>query len=93
MSISAVFASNLPLRAALKTCAFLFASFAAIFSASAGYGLLKVLLVAVSSGADIGMAEFLTHSGLTIVFFAVAGLSAYVAKKCFWSRDTRATGV
>jgi hypothetical protein len=59
-------------------------SFAAIFSASAGYGLLKMLLVAVSSGADIGIAEFLTHSGLTIVFFLLAGMSAYAAKKCFW---------
>jgi hypothetical protein len=72
----------------LKTCAFLFAAFAAIFSASAGYGLLKVLLVAISSGAEIGMAEFATHSGLTIVFFVLAGLSAYVAKKCFRSRST-----
>jgi hypothetical protein len=57
-------------------------SFAAIFSASAGYGLLKMLLVGISSGADIGFAEFATHSGLTIVFLVLAGLSAYVAKKC-----------
>lgn len=84
MSFSAVYASNVPLRATLKTLAFLFASFAAIFCASAGYGLLKVLLVAISSGADIGMSEFSTHSGLTIVLLVLAGLSAYAAKKCFW---------
>ena len=84
MSFSAVYASNVPLRATLKTLAFLFSSFAAVFSASAGYGLLKMLLVAIRSDADIGMAEFSTHSGLTIVFFALAGLSAFVAKKCFW---------
>jgi len=84
MSFSAVYASKVPLRATLKTLAFLSSSFAAIFSASAGYGLLKVLLVAISSNADIGLAEFSTHSGLTIVFFVLAGLSTYAAKKCFW---------
>ena len=84
MSLSAVYASNVPLRATLRTLAFLFLSFAAIFSASAGYGLLKMLLAGISSGADIGLAEFSTHSGLTVVFFVLAGLSAYVAEKCFW---------
>jgi hypothetical protein len=84
MSFSAVHASNAPLRVTLKTLAFLCSSFAAISSASAGYGLLKMLLVGMSSGAEIGVAEFLTHSGLTIVFFVLAGLSAYVAKKCVW---------
>ena len=84
MSVSAVYASNVPLRATLKTVAFLCASFAAIFCASAGYGLLKLLFTAMSSGADIGLAEFSTHSGLTLVFFVLAGLSAYGAKKCFW---------
>jgi hypothetical protein len=43
-----------------------------------------MLLVGMSSGAEIGIAEFSTHSGLTIVFFGLAGLSARVAKKCFW---------
>jgi len=43
-----------------------------------------MLLVGMSSGADIGLAEFSTHSGLTIVFIVLAGLGAYVAKKCFW---------
>jgi len=38
----------------------------------------------MSSGAEIGVAELFTHSGLTVVFFVLAGLSAYVAKKCFW---------
>jgi hypothetical protein len=84
MSVSAVYASNAPLRATLKTLAFLCASFAAIFSASAGYGLLKMLVVPMSSGVEIGLAEFSTHSGLTLVFFVLAGLSAYAAKKCFW---------
>lgn len=84
MSFSAAYALNAPLRTTLKTVAFLFSLFAAIFSASAGYGLLKMLLVAINSGADIGLAEFSTHSGLTIVFFVLAGLSAYAAKKCFW---------
>jgi len=84
MSFSAVYASNVPLRATLKTLAFLSSAFAAIFSASAGYGLLKVLLVAIGSNADIGLAELSTHSGLTIVFFVLAGLSTYAAKKCFW---------
>jgi hypothetical protein len=84
MSVSAVYASNAPLRVTLKTVAFLLSSFAAIFSASAGYGLLKMLVVGISSGASIGVAEFATHSGLTIAFFVLAGLGAYVAKKCFW---------
>jgi hypothetical protein len=84
MSVSAVYASNAPLRVTLKTVAFLLSSFAAIFSASAGYGLLKMLLVGIGSGAPIGVAEFATHSGLTLVFFVLAGLGAYAAKKCFW---------
>jgi hypothetical protein len=83
--MSAVYASNVPLRATLKTLAFLCSSFAALFCASAGYGLLKMLLVGMSRGVDIGIAEFSTHGGLTIVFFVLAGLSAYVAKKCVWS--------
>ena len=84
MSVSVVHVSNVPLRVTLKTVAFLCSSFAAIFSASAGYGLLKMLLVGMSSGAAIGLAEFSTHSGLTLVFFVLAALCAYVAKKCFW---------
>jgi hypothetical protein len=84
MSFSAVYASSVPLRATLKTVAFLCSLFAAIFCVSAGFGLLKMLLVGMSSGADIGLAEFSTHSGLTVVFFVLAGLGAYVAKKCVW---------
>lgn len=84
MSFSTIYASNVPLRATLKTLVFVSSSFAAIFSASAGYGLLKMLVVGISSNADIGLAEFSTHSGLTIVFFVLAGLSTYAAKKCFW---------
>lgn len=83
MSFSALYSSNTLVRATLKTSVFMLASFAAIFCASAGYGLLKMLRPAVSGGTSIGIAEFSTHSGLTIVFFVLAGLSAYAAKKCF----------
>lgn len=78
-----VLSSNARFRAMLQTLVFASSSFAAIFCASAGYGLLKMLLPAVSGSANIGIAEFSTHGGLTIVFFVLAGLSAYVAKKCF----------
>ena len=84
MSFAAVYASNAPVRVTLKTVAFVLSAFAAIFCASAGYGLLKMLLAGMSSGAAIGIAEFTTHSGLTLAFFVLAGLSAYVAKKCVW---------
>jgi len=75
---------NVPLRATLKMLAFVFSLFAATFSASAGYGLLKMLLQAVNRGANIGIAEFSTHGGLTVVFFVLAVLSAYAAKRCYW---------
>ena len=84
MSLATLYSSSAMFRATLKTLVFGLSAFAAIFSASAGYGLLKMLLAGMSSGASIGIAEFSTHSGLTIVFFVVAGLGAYVAKKCFW---------
>jgi hypothetical protein len=84
MSVSAVHRSNVVLRVTFNTVAFLCSSFAAIFSLSAGYGLLKMLLVGMSSGAAIGLAEFSAHSGLTIVLFVLAALCAYVAKKCVW---------
>jgi len=84
MSSSALYPPNVSVRAMLKMLAFMFSLFAAIFSASAGYGLLKMLLRAMGSGAPIGIAEFSTHGGLTIAFFVFAGLSAYVAKKCYW---------
>ena len=84
MSFTALYSYNALCRATLKTLVFVFSSFAAIFCASAGYGLLKTLLPAVSGGTNIGIAEFSTHGGLTIVLFVLAGLSAYVAKKCFW---------
>lgn len=84
MTVSAFHVSNAPLRVTLKTVALLCSSFAAVFSLSAGYGLLKMLLVGLNSGTTIGLAEFSTHSGLTVVFFVLAGLSAYAAKKCFW---------
>ena len=70
--------------ATLKTLVFGLSSLAAIVFASTGYGLLKMLLSGMSSGAGIGIAEFSTHSGLTIVCFVLAGLGACVAKKCFW---------
>jgi hypothetical protein len=89
MSFSAVYASSVPLRVTLKTLAFVCSSFAAIFCLSAGFGLLKMLVVGVSRGADIGLAEFSTHSGLTLAFFVLAGLSAYVAKTCVWVHRPR----
>jgi hypothetical protein len=81
MNSSALYSSAL-FRVTLKSLAFVFSLSIAIFSASAGYGLLKVLIQAMSSGASIGIAEFATHSGLTITFFVFAGLGAYFAKKC-----------
>ena len=49
----------------------------------ASYGLLKTLFQALNSGAVIGVAEVSAHSGLTIAFFVLAGLGAYLAKKCY----------
>ena len=84
MSVVARHSSNALFGPTLKASAFLLSSFAAIFCASAGYGLLKVLLGAMSRGASVGLSEFVTHSGLTVVFLVLAGLSAYRAKKCYW---------
>jgi hypothetical protein len=84
MSFTTLYSSTTVFRATLKTLVFVFSSFAAIFCASTGYGLLKMLLPALSVTTDIGFAEFFTHSGLTIVFFVLAGLTVYLAKKCFW---------
>jgi hypothetical protein len=68
----------------VRALALLLLSFAAIFCASAGYGLLKMLVGGISRGASIGISEFVTHSGLTLVFLVLAGLSAFWAKKCYW---------
>ena len=76
--------SNTLFRAMLKTLVFGFSSFAAIFCASAGYGLLKMLLPVFNGSATIGIAEFSTHGALTILFFLFALIGAHVAKKCFW---------
>ncbi|HEY7445473.1 MAG TPA: hypothetical protein VH702_03930 [Vicinamibacterales bacterium] len=84
MSLTAPYSSSTVFGPTLKALAFLLSSFAAIFCASAGYGLLKMLLGGMSRGASIGILEFVTHSGLTIVFLVLAGLSAYGAKKCYW---------
>ena len=84
MSLSALYSTNVLFRGTLKLLAFVFLSFVAIFSASAGYGLLKTLVQALNNGAAIGVAEVSTHSGLTIAFFVLTGLGAYLAKKCFW---------
>ena len=84
MSLTFLYSSNALCRATLKTLGFGFSSFAAIFCASAGYGLLTMLRPAFNDGATIGIVEFSTHSGLTILFFLFAGLGAYVAKKCLW---------
>jgi len=84
MNLTTLYSSSGLFRATLKTSVFGLASLAGIFFAAAGYGLLKMLLSAIGSGTEFGIAELSTHSGLTIVFFALAGGSAYVAKKCFW---------
>jgi hypothetical protein len=84
VSFSALYSTNVLFRGTLRLSAFVFLSFAAVFSASAGYGLLSLLFQALNSGADFGVAEVFTHSGLTIAFFVLAGLSAYLAKKCYW---------
>jgi hypothetical protein len=84
MSLATLYSSNAPFRATLNVVLFGLSASAAIFCASAGYGLLRMLLSAMSRGTEIGIAEFSTHSGLTVVFFLLAGTSAYVAKKCFW---------
>jgi hypothetical protein len=83
MSLSALNSSNILFRSTLKGFVFAFSLFVAVFSASAGYGLLKMLPRSMSNGTSIGIAEFSTHSGLTIVFFLFAGLGIYVAKKCY----------
>ena len=84
MTFPALYSTNVLFRGTLKLLAFVCLSFAAIFSASAGYGLLRTLFQALNSGAAIGVAEVSTHSGLTIAFFVLAGLGAYLAKKCYW---------
>lgn len=83
MNSSALYSSNALFWVTLKSLAFVFALSVAIFCASAGYGLLGVLLQAMSSGSSIGLAEFSTHTGLTATFFVFAGLGAYLAKKCW----------
>jgi uncharacterized membrane protein len=84
MSLTILYSSSALFRATLKTLVLGLSLFAGIFCASAGYGLLKMLLSAMNGGANIGLAEFSTHAGLTIVFFVLAGVGAYVAKKCLW---------
>ena len=84
MGFTGLYSYRALFRATLQTLVFVSSSFAAIFCASAGYGLFKMLLPAVSGRTSIGIAELSTHSGLTIVFFVLAGLSAHVAKRCFW---------
>lgn len=84
MSVTARYSTSALLGPTLKALAFLLSLCIAIFCASAGYGLLKMLLGGMSRGASIGISEFVTHSGLTIVFLVLAGLSTYGAKKCYW---------
>ena len=84
MSVSAVDSLNVSLRATLKALAFMLSLVATTFCASAGLGLLKMLLQAMNSGTDIGIAELATHGGLTVVFFGLAASGAYAAKKCYW---------
>ena len=84
MSPTIPYSSNALFRATIKTLVFGLSSLAAIVCASVGYGLLKLLFSAISAGETIRIAEGLTHSGITIGFFVLAGISAHLAKKCFW---------
>jgi hypothetical protein len=84
MSFTVSHSASALLGATLKAVAFLLTAFAAVFCTSAGYGLLKMLVGGISRGASIGIAEFVTHSGLTLILFVLAGASAYLAKKCYW---------
>jgi hypothetical protein len=84
MSLIARYSSSALFGPSLRAMAFLLSSVVAICCASVGYGLLKVLLGAISRGASIGISEFVTHTGLTIVCFVLAGLCAYRAKKMYW---------
>jgi hypothetical protein len=79
---------NALLGATLRTLAFVALLSGLVFSASVGYGLLRVLLQALANGADIGLSELATHSGLTLVCFAFAGGCVFLAKACFWRRHT-----
>jgi hypothetical protein len=79
---------NVFVAATLRTLAFVALLSGLVFSASVGYGLLRVLLQALANGADIGLSEFATHSGLTLVCFAVAGGCVFLAKECFWRGRT-----
>lgn len=81
MSLATLYSSNAFLRVTLKTVVFVLSSAAATFCAAAGYGLLKMLVPVMSGAVGIGFAEFFTHSGLTLVFFLLAGTGAYVAKR------------
>ena len=84
MSPATLHPSSTAVRVTLRTLVFAVATLAAIFFASAGLGLLRLLVSGLSSGADPGIAELATHSGLTLLFFGLAGIGAYIAKKSFW---------
>jgi hypothetical protein len=84
MSLTLLYSSNAFFRATLKTLVFGLSSCAAVFCASAGYGLLKMLLPAFRGDVTIGIAEFSTHGGSIILCFVFAVIGAYIAKKCFW---------
>ena len=72
------------LRTTVKAAVFVLASLAAIFCASAGLGLLRMLVSGLSSGAVTSLAELATHSGLTLLVLALAAGGAWIAKKSFW---------
>ena len=57
MNFTTLYSSSWLFRSTLKTVVFLMASSVAVVSLSVGYGLLKVLLLALSSGTRIGIAE------------------------------------
>ena len=84
MSVTARYSTSGVFGPTLKALAFLLSLSVAVFCAATGYGLLKMLIGGMSRGASIGISEFVTHSGLTVVFLVLAGLTAYAAKKCYW---------
>ncbi len=82
MSMNALYSSNAIYRVTLKTSVLALASLAAIFFASTGYGLLKMLLSALSAGTAGGVLELTTHSALTAACFALAATGVVIVKKC-----------
>jgi hypothetical protein len=81
MNLYKLYPTNAVLRVTVKSVVVTVLAAAAIFCAATGYGLLKVLVQALQDGTEIGIAELSTHSATMLLFLALAGLCAYLAKK------------